>query len=185
MDGQIYVEPDILFLEGVFIKDITNLILDKLESYEDDELNDESDIPYDKIPNKYICKDDWPTTTNLLCWHCSRRFEDAPLFISIRDKTNRDGKREIVPYGNFCSPFCAIVVIENEFEKNTHWGLISLLINTTKEIRGRDISTPIRHAKAKTEMIQYGGNLTPDEYKSHIDELWNTNNLSSIDSMKC
>lgn len=143
--------PKILFLPGVFIRDCPRP--EDESSEEIIELDDDLDSiatdvtalemtvktrpsikKYDLIPMQFTGRDSWPKSTNLLCWYCSRSFDEFPWTVPISCSRNLIAddsdvtdvsdasllesfgtfKEALVMdvHGNFCSCSCALTYIK-------------------------------------------------------------------------
>jgi len=179
----------ILFLQGVFKKDCK-----RIEDIFHDKLLDKHNITkyinekkvYDKIPVLFTIINSWPKSTNLLCWNCSRTFNTIPWFEpqsiepateTIAKKNTNDiiinNKKIIIGVkGNFCSCNCVMSHI-NLYSKDISEKLNKIMmLKVVYEIfnNGKTISD-IKISPAHTEMIQYGGTYTEQEYQKKIEQL--------------
>nr|QQV29328.1 hypothetical protein K-LCC10_0073 [Kaumoebavirus] len=167
MDLLKYKESSQLFLKGVYIKDC-NLMYrgDTFVPVERAPV----EITYDKLLSKFTKLEDWPTSTNLKCWHCDCNFVGTPAFIPL--SMNSHG--EAMSHGNFCTIFCAAGYIDNHQDPmvltKKKWEYLEMLKLLYKIFTKRTIKQ-IFPAPPKTVMIQYGGTKTVDEYKKFLKEL--------------
>ena len=166
-----YRQPNILFLRGCFlsncnsIEDIFDeqLVNQSMDSYECYSM---SDTVYDKIPRTFNNVSSWIIKTNLKCWSCDSTFQTPPIFIpntleqpcKISDKY---GNMEVL--GNFCSWNCASQYINLHFNGAEKWEKHQLLKLLYEIFTGKTIDF-IVPAPPKTEMKQYGGKKTKQEY---------------------
>ena len=174
-----------LFLQGVFKNDYTdiedvfkNTLLTPEKNYEDKN--------YDKIPVVFTSLETWIKTTNLCCWYCSRNFKGRPWFepqniepaiensngVINYIKSNEEKKKiTIMTMGVFCSPNCVRAYIEtytiNMAEKLNK---ISMLLYLYEIFNNRQIPD-VQPSPKPTEMIQYGGSLTSNDYQKKIESL--------------
>ena len=176
----------VLFLKGVYKKDRK-----KIEDFFATRLlgEEHTDIKrYDRIPLTFTSLDKHPKTSNLACWACCRYFKGRPWFEpqSI-DITSKGNIGQIIPRenlvetqvarnyciaikGNFCSANCVRRHI------NTHTRDMSDRLNKIAMLKfvyeifvGRSIAD-IQPSPPHTDMQQYGGHLTNNEYQKKIDE---------------
>ena len=122
-------------------------------------------IIYDKIPQSFTGIENWPKTTNLLCWTCSLNFDTTPVFIPL-NLENSASLLKMGVYGNFCSFNCAMDRInryhsgpEQEDMKNNLRRLYFIFKKTAVFI--------VEPVYDKTKMKQYCGPLgqTIDEWR--------------------
>lgn len=111
---------------------------------------------------KTICTNklkDWPQRTNLKCWHCTLHFDTIPCKIPYKYDDETD---IFYVYGCFCSFNCALAYNSS---KNLHKDKIDSLIHLLyKKLHNGKIKY-INPAPDKELLKEYGGNLTPEEYK--------------------
>jgi hypothetical protein len=144
---------------------------------------------YDKIPVIFYHIDDWPRSINLCCWFCSRHFKTRPWFEpqSIEPVNElSDGRvldstlvrtiiykkqTSIVVKGVFCTCNCVRAYIElhtNDYADKLN--KIQMLKYIYELFTGKTIPD-IQPSPSPTEMQQYGGKLTPNDYQQKIDHL--------------
>ncbi len=177
----------ILFLQGVFKTDC-----DRIEDFFHERLlhgNDADAKIFDKIPMIFTDLDTWPKSINLLCWNCRRSIKGRPWFEpqSI-DPINKGKVGEFIPSKNlnrtgivqesycinvkgcFCSANCVMRHI-HIFSKDLADKLnkISMLLFVYEIFTGNRVVS-IQPAPLITDMVQYGGTLTDQEYQKKIDE---------------
>lgn len=177
----------VLFLAGVYKKDCK-----KIEDFFTDRLLGDGRVEtkqYDRIPVTFTTLDLHPKNTNLTCWNCCRTFKDRPWFEpqSI-DPVSKGTVGSIIPAeslnkskatrgycisikGNFCSPNCVRRYI-NVYTRDMSERLnkIAMLKFVYEIFMGQRISD-IQPAPPHTDMVQYGGHLTSQEYQKKLDEL--------------
>ena len=177
----------ILFLPGVFKTDC-----DRMEDFFHDRLlhGSEPDTKiFDKIPMTFTNLEAWPKTTNLLCWNCRRTIKGRPWFepqsidplykgkygeFIKSNNLNRSGSRDntycINVKGCFCSPNCTMRHILT-FSKDLadRINKISMLLFVYELFVGKQI-TDIYPAPLITDMIQYGGQLSEQDYQKKIED---------------
>jgi hypothetical protein len=177
----------VLFLSGVYKKDCR-----KIEDFFTDRLlgSERSDAKqYDRIPLTFTGLENHPKNTNLACWNCCRTFKGRPWFEpqSI-DPVSKGSIGSIIPFdllnkngttreycisikGNFCGPNCVRRHI-NTYTRDMSERLnkIAMLKFVYEIFMGQTIAD-IQPALPHTDMVQYGGNLTVQEYQKKMDEL--------------
>ncbi len=166
----------ILFLRGIFpeqcetvtdkfrkhvMQDVVNEEKTNSISYLDTTPGDNTNSPFNTIPEKWVDYDSWITSTNLRCCNCTLNFKNKPHFILGRDMQK--------PIGNFCTANCAETWIDTQ-PKNIQWELR----NGNKEAyyllhRRRVVCIP--GAPCKEDMKQYGGSLTSTQFIKKLKTL--------------
>jgi len=177
----------VLFLQGVFKTDC-----DKIEDFFHDRLLHGSEVEakiYDKIPLVFTKLDTWPRTTNLLCWNCSRPVKSRPWFepqsidpltggkagdFVSSSKLNRTGVMPANYYinakGCFCSVNCTLRhILTYSKDLADRINKTSMLLFVYEIFTG-SATTDIYPAPLRTEMVQYGGTMTEQEYQKRIDD---------------
>lgn len=180
----------ILFLQGVFKKDckrIEDMFEDKLMTK--NVINQETKI-YDKIPVNFTNVNDWPKSTNLLCWYCSRSFKNRPWFepqsiepvsevsngkvLDCNEIKKLVNKKQISigVRGVFCTCNCTRAYIDlHTRDISDKLNKIAMLKYVYEIFMGKSIPD-IQPAPPPTEMQQYGGGtLTVLDYQQKIDSL--------------
>ena len=167
------------------VLELTGVDLDKIVSIEKlreeqilsgvndhEEIEVISEVFLDKIPRIFSTIEDWPNFTNLLCWSCDMKFENSPRFIPSSITIVDEGNLEMVVLGNFCSFSCAELYIErySGLPKTETERLKQNLCLLYFIFYGKHISS-IKSSKPKTDMIQYGGSLSPEEYRKIITDI--------------
>ena len=135
----------------------------------------------------------WPKSTNLLCWFCNRGFKSVPWFEpqSIEPAIEQSGGKilsntqlyntklvktlSIIPNGNFCSCNCVRAYIDlYTVDMSEKINKISMLKYIYELFTGKPIDE-IQPAPHPCIMIQYGGNISAQEYQEKL------NNLDNLD----
>ena len=189
MEIDSYRPPNILFLLGCFVDEchtVEDLFDERVlnASTTPDNILNVQLIDYDKIPKKFTGVEEWPKTTNLKCWLCDFNFYSIPIFIPLRMYyVGKDIHMDT--RGNYCSWNCAISDIDNGFTRGK-WERCKMLKILCKIMTGSAVDD-IAPMIARTNMIQYGGNMTSAEYKTHLksisnkyDNIVTSNLISSI-----
>lgn len=167
MDLSDYEPPNVLFLRGCFLSDCKSIE----DKFDEKLLNEGSygntyeikNTTYDKIPKTFTSLESWKKSTNLKCWYCDCTFESVPLFIP--KNVEKDGSMGVL--GNFCSWNCASSHINLHFDSDQKWEKCLLLKLLYRDFTGDEINE-ILPAPNKTEMIQYGGKKTPQQFKDEL-----------------
>lgn len=136
----------------------------------------------EKIPRYFYNLEDWPKYTRIKCWSCDRNFNDVPWFVPLGynkillEDTNRVEKIAMVVHGNFCSPNCTawwIRKVRDPRIGNSRSDIdekLRLLQELYQKIHGEPISF-IQESPWKTEMQQYGGDITSSKFSEKIEEI--------------
>lgn len=156
-------EKHILFIQGVFDSrcNINSIIDEKYNSE-----NIDYDIPenkgWDTIPSKFTNKKSWPSGLNVLCGTCSMSCEDHYLSIPlVYKKPVTPDKYNIIMHKAFNSWPCMVYYVKNHMNNNN---LESNIIKFYKILTGIKRTTTILPCSDPTTMVQYGGNLTSEEW---------------------
>ncbi len=177
----------VLFLPGVFKTDC-----DRIEDFFHERLLHGSDVGakiFDKIPMIFTDLDSWPKTTNLCCWNCRRSIKGRPWFepqsidplhkgktgeFISSSKLDRTGIRDrtycINVKGCFCSPNCVmrhILIFSKDLADRLN--KISMLLFLYELFVGQKV-VDIQPSPLITDMVQYGGSLSEQEYQKKIDD---------------
>lgn len=180
--------PKVLFIKGVFKRDCDNdetLEQKMIENISDDisdivmkdsiamsENTEFYDRTYDKLPSIFDSIDNWPTTTNLLCWSCNLHFDTIPIFIPkviepVISK-HKENKYSIGVFGVFCTFGCAWHFIhEHQFSLIERVEAINKLKFLHKLLKGTSMKDIVTYP-SPFEMEQYGGDLSIEKYKELI-----------------
>lgn len=102
-------------------------------------------------------RQDWASTTEVLCWHCCSRFDTPPVAIP---RTYDAKAQEYVVYGNFCGFPCAkAFVLENDtFDTGLQ---LTFLEKMARELYGipEIVANPPR-----LSLAMFGGPHQPDRF---------------------
>ena len=177
----------VLFLQGVFKTDC-----DKIEDFFHERLlhGSEADAKiYDRIPLVFTNLETWPRSTNLLCWNCGRTVKSHPWFepqsigpaasgavgeFVSSEKLNRSGVTCTNYYinvkGCFCSANCVMRhILTYSRDLADRINKTSMLLFVYEIFTGR-AAVDILPAPHRTELVQYGGNLTEQDYQKKLDD---------------
>ena len=170
MDIIEFKNPKVLFIKDIFIKDcvpVDDLFDEKIM----DQLEDPIKINmYTPLPRLFYDMKRWVKKTDLKCFYCDRNFNKVPVFIP---KTIEPGRESyiMVTEGCFCSFNCAVSYIDIYYPKiHDNLNKKNMLKLLYKVFTGRTISE-IPKAPLKYKLIQYGGNLSNQEYESLLGDL--------------
>lgn len=177
-----------LFLRGVFKKDCKRIE----DFFHERLLHDSAEEMkmFDKIPLVFCGLDTWPKSTNLLCWTCNRAVKGRPwfepqsidplsrgqvgVFVAGKDLKKMSGLTSeycINAKGNFCCANCVSRYIRtNSRDLAERLNKLEMLRFVHEIFTGRSVPD-IHPSPPVSEMIQYGGTLTPQEYQKRIEDL--------------
>jgi hypothetical protein len=164
-------QPNILHLCGISLSDyvpIEDVFDEKLMETVDKPLNKGDELPHNSIPPVFTSVDKWPLSTNLRCWSCSFTFDGPPRFVPTHYRPARTtGKFDIGVEGNFCCWNCAALYIDERYSSQAnaviHWRMRSRLCLVYRLFTKTKV-THIKPALSKTELKEYGGKLSKDEF---------------------
>jgi len=114
-----------------------------------------------------------------ICWWCDLNIDNTPIHIPYKENLD-ENNTSYDCYGYFCSYQCA-------YSYNKYFGLYKdkseYLI---KYMYNKDFNEKyeIFEAPIKTIMTKYGGTVTPEEYKSYLDENLMGNNYKFLICLK-
>ena len=174
-----YDQPNILFLRGCFLSDCKSIedmfdarVMD--EAMPEGKLYESKEIEYDTLAKKFTTLEAWASTTNLKCWTCDCNFYTIPIFVPnnierAKDSTKLCGSMDVI--GNFCSWNCASHHINIYFTGSKRWEKHEFLKVLYKIFTGGVITEDIAPSPPKTNMVQYGGSQTLEEYRAGIYEM--------------
>lgn len=170
-----YDQPNILFLRGCFLGDCNSIedIFDEQlvnQSMSECEIYQISEAVYDEIPKIFTTKEEWVKKTNLKCWSCDCNFHNVPVFVPTSlERSDIVGKTcgSIDVLGNFCSWNCAALYINLHYSGIEKWEKHELLKLLYKQFTGSSIEY-IVPSPPKTQMRQYGGKKTQQEYRETL-----------------
>ena len=179
-----------LFLHGVFKRDAR-----KLEDMLRDQLLNEDycivpDVKtYDAIPVNYTSDETWPKSCDFQCWWCTLTFKGMPRFMPLSIEPISNGpignvltaselkqiinrKAILIPTkGIFCTVNCvAAYIYVHIHDLADRLNKIAMLkyvyeLQTKKKIKDIQPSPP------PTDMVQFGGNMSIQQYRSKLESL--------------
>jgi hypothetical protein len=193
----------VLFLQGVYKSDCK-----QMEDIFQDRLIPDDAVKvkiYDKIPSIFTDTKSWLKQTNILCWFCDRSFKEQPWFEPQSIEPQSIGsvgkmltcnevmssianhKVKIIPKGIFCTCNCVRAYIDlHTKDISSKHNKVSMLKYVYELFMNKTIPD-IQPSPDHTDMVQYGGYLSTDEYQKKIDQLDNAychelddNNFSNI-----
>lgn len=150
--------------------------------------SEEIPITYDKIPPIFVDIESWPKSTNILCWYCSTEFTGRPYFIPERIKNRKCGGIEMVTHGVFCTANCAVRYLNTEYSdassssgnKLNNWDAYHGVKIIHRLFTNKRVER-IAPSPSKTQMRQYGGDLTKTQYRELLESF---EDKCRIDSFK-
>lgn len=172
----------ILLIYGVKLSDVRKVLNTSTSSHaQKDKARDTSQrseslidfANYSKIPHIFTTIDQFPKSTNLLCWSCHRSFTSQPRFIAIESirAIGRDAYDWIIE-GNFCSWACAAAYIEQHYADTKKWSLRQNLAVVRAQIDGTKIQL-VKPAPCHTKMRSYCGadGMSQQDYSELVESL--------------
>lgn len=166
-----YIEPTLLFLKGVYIKDCIPVddiferrIIEQLAS-------DNPVIHYTELPSNFTDLNKWVKKTNLKCWYCDLNFDDPPVFIpKIIERVGADNFNISVS-GCFCSFCCAASHIDLYYPKICNNVEAIEMLKFLYKIFNRKAIKEISRAPLKFTRTSYGGEIDDCVYKNQINVI--------------
>jgi hypothetical protein len=182
----IYKQPNILHLKGVFESDICfdELIFEtKFTEVFNSTTGVVSRAPekkYDQVPTKYTGYKNHPKTTNLHCWNCDNTFSTVPYFMVDDTVMKPNNEEESDISGNFCSENCTQAHIDKYFTGSNHQDKTKYLTKTVREFTCRDVII-IKPSYEKTIQKKYCGErgVSTEDYIKMNRELISDYSLGS------
>lgn len=111
--------------------------------------------------------------------------EHSVSLLATMMSNNQESKYAMNREGCFCSFHCALVYIDLYYPKPHEnvdkRGMLEILFYEMYNIHPQKLYK----APSKYDMIQYGGTLTPNEYKKKIQELQDESGITAIMRIKC
>jgi len=159
--------PQMIFLKGVFIKDISTTMEDIFYDNLNESIVKVDAIKYDKIPRKFLNKKTWLLQTNLHCYMCDLQYNTVPIPVVINMKIV--GNEPHFDVSALCCNFsCAMSLINiTSFKK---WEMEQNLYTVSEILTGKRISF-IEESPSKYIMNKYGGDKSEEQYKELLKEL--------------
>ena len=163
-----YIEPKLLFLKGVYIKDCIP-VDDIFERRIIEQLaNDNPVIYYTELPSFFNSIRTWVKKTNLKCWYCDLNFDNQPVFIPKIIEKCGTNEFNISVHGCFCTFCCAAAHIDLYYQKLcNNIEAMEMLKFLYKLFNGRPVKEILR-APSKFLRTSYGGELDDCSYKSQL-----------------
>lgn len=144
------------------------------DNYSNDEIY--SSTIYDKIPTRFYNITLWPKQTNLKCWNCDGKCKSFPWFIPTRLFQDEVGDEYFEVKGNFCTLNCVYSYTIKCFKESECIDIHARLIHLYEKIFKTHI-IKIPASPNKEEKIEYGGELTTEEFEKEIERRNNEQNL--------
>lgn len=161
-----YKIPQILFINGVFLKDCVQIddifeqrLLDNLSESET------QDVVYDRLPSYFSRLSTWVKKTNIKCWYCDLNFDTAPVFIPLILEHIGGDEYNISVKGCFCGFACAQKHIDIHHQDICNNTKFSDMLRHLHFIFTGERIDEIEPASDKHDMVQYGGTKTKEDYR--------------------
>lgn len=132
---------------------------------------------YDKIPTRFYNIAKWISSTNIRCWNCARKFHSVPMFIPSRILYDEEGFEYMDVIGNFCTINCAYTYSLKSYKESDAVDCHARLLLLYEMIYKQRI-LKIPQSPHKEEMLEFGGELTSEEYEKEIAKRNNEQNLT-------
>jgi hypothetical protein len=98
---------NLLVLKGIKLSDLESDDMFESKFIENSEIETNVEkTHYKALPKQFTSLENWPKSTNLLCWSCDRAFTKIPIFIPINIYKEND-TQIMDTEGCFCSFNCA------------------------------------------------------------------------------
>lgn len=112
-------------------------------------------------------KPNWPTHTDIACWHCCHQFDGVPIPVPKYKKADHDSIALYTVYGVFCSCNCAVAYI---LERNTYdqQRLLLQFKSMATHVFGfltTDVFA-LEPAPPRIFLRMFGGHLSIDEFRT-------------------
>jgi len=190
-----FKRANILFLQGVYPSQLEtieeefgNRLIEEAEQYDDVYAVTET---FDAIPPVFRSVEQWPKSTNILCWACTNEFPTRPYFIPERIKNHKDGGIEMITHGIFCSASCAVRYLNTEFgevgsvssNKLSKWDAYYGVRMLHRIFTGKQVEK-IAPSPPRTLMKQFGGDMSKAQFRelcATYDSSHNLNNFTMND----
>ena len=170
-------QPFILHLPGITLDDYKPIedVFDEqvMEKAEKEEKPPEQ-LPFDKIPFHFTTVKEWPLKTNLRCWSCPFTFDGPPRFVPKFIREDKDGNIHAGVEGNFCTFNCAARYVDTTYPSSAfpakHWRMRDNLCFVYHLFTGH-FTSHIEPAPPKTDLLEYGGKLTQENFWKRLRKL--------------
>lgn len=162
-----FEEEQILFLRGVFVKDLNRRMDDDYYDSLTVDTNTTETITYNKFPRRFYNLETWIKTSNLECVNCSNKILHP---IPIPSNMKYSGKQKIFDIERIaCSFPCAMKYLNNSMYNN-RWERVQALLYLFYIFHGVKV-TNIPESKDRLEQIRYGGVISADEFIKTNNEI--------------
>lgn len=161
-------EGDILFLRGVFVKDMDTKMEDAYYDSLTVTTNNTEIITYNKFPRRFFNLDTWIKKSNLLCVTCSNKIRGVPVPIPSNMKFS--GKHKVFDVERIACGFPCGIRYLNKSTYNNRWDRIQQLFQLFYIFHGVHVKN-IPESKDRLDQIQYGGVIPIIEYNQNNEEI--------------
>ena len=152
----------VLYLRGVYLKDLLNTNFDNIDDTPEDS-------PYDVIPARFNTLDTWILQTNILCSHCGLSHNNVPIFLPEYINNNGITIKRVL----FCTFPCAMSYIRNHYYGPSFDNLL-IGIRHVYTIFTSETIDEIPYAPETHEIDAFGGKNAKYkiyEFRKLVDEL--------------
>lgn len=170
-----YKRSNILFLKNVFLANLATpeeqfetRLLDEVTPAQTRHQHAVIETPkYVALPERFNGLDNWPKSSNLLCWYCRLSHNNRPVFIPLGVTPDTTGNIHMDTHGHFCSFSCAKRYIDINFGFDPTWDDKIRHLNILHKIFTGNKIKFIVPAIEYTKMKPYCGDtgFTEREYK--------------------
>lgn len=134
--------------------------------------NAKSPVLYEQLPKVFTSLENWPLTTNLRCWNCTLNFKRTPIFAPTYI-CHLSGSLKIGVCGVMCSFPCLARWLVNNHKQITNdlWEALKHAEYLYQVFNGATLTTQIELAPSFTELKQFGGNISNENFSNIIIDL--------------
>ena len=172
-----FILQNILFLKGITLDDIIEVedIYQKelLNNINNQQINNEVNVIYEKIPKCFINFNTWIKSTNVRCWYCSLKFKNTPWFIILNTNSTSEGIKYDI-YGNFCCVGCLQGYVNIHYHSRKNFDIYESIKQLYKLFYNKNIKE-IKESPNKYNLKIYGGDFDIQDYQKEIQSINNIN----------
>lgn len=160
-------DSPVIFLKGVFVKDLTTTVQDMFYDTLNESIVIAETVKYDKFPRKFTNLESWPKSLNIHCYNCDLTYDTIPIpageNMKIVGTESHFDVNEV-----FCSFNCATSYISRvNFKK---WERDHNLVVLYQIFKGTPPKV-IEDSPSKYKMKKYGGEWTEEFYRETVKDL--------------
>ena len=140
------------------------------EGLDDDPPDAEPPVVMQRNPSVFRSVEEWPSKSGFGCWSCTLEFDGPPRFIPDSFAVEDDEQYNIQVLGNFCTFSCAARYIEDRFSREMRGNALKNLSFLRKIVTG-NANHKVAPSPPHTEMVQFGGALSVEEFREKVRAL--------------